>query len=311
MGRKRMTELAPWLLPLRKAQKRTVFYAKMALDKNKYAAERRDELLEHPVFTTSSVVINRDSGFDIQYQYNKAYNLEIAARPVNGIVIRPGETFSFWKLVKDADAQTPYKEALALKEGEMSTVEGGGLCQLSNLLFWMFLHTPLTIVERHSHSTEFFPASLCGMPEGADAAVAEGWKDLKVRNDTQNTFQVRAAVREDELWGEIRAVYPLNVKYEVYHKHLRYYSEENAIYRENDVLRKTISCSTGTVLDDARLFHSKSEVKHPLEAAMEQQMKAEQTADDNNGLRRGVSGGSGYRRSFRSKRGTLGKLQQE
>lgn len=278
MRRKRITELAPWLLPLRKAQKRTFFYAKMALDKNRYAAERCGEPLENQIFAAKSVVINRNSGFDIQYQYNKAYNLEVAARPVNGILIRPGETFSFWKLVKDADAQTPYKEALALKEGEMSTVEGGGLCQLSNLLFWLFLHTPLTIVERHSHSTEFFSASVCGMPEGADAAVAEGWKDLKVRNDTQNVFQILVAVKEDELCGEVRAVYPLNVEYEVYHKHLRYYSKGNEIFRENDVFRKVISCSTGSVLDDARLFHSKSQVKHPLEAVVNAETDMPETA---------------------------------
>lgn len=278
MGRKRITELAPWLLPLRKAQKRTFFYAKMALDKNKYAAERSGEMLENQIFTTSSVIINRESGFDIQYQYNKAYNLEVAARPVNGVLIRPGETFSFWKLVRNADAKTPYKEALALKEGEMSTVSGGGLCQLSNLLFWMFLHTPLTIVERHSHSTEFFSASVCGMPEGADAAIAEGWKDLKVRNDTRNVFQVFAEVKGDELCGEIRAAYPLSVEYEVYHKHLHYYSRGNEIYRENDVFRKVKNRFTGATLDDARLFHSKSQVKHPLEAVLDPQVNTPQIA---------------------------------
>lgn len=264
MTRRRMTEAMPWLLPLRKKQKRACFYAKMALDKNHYSKERQEGTLENRIFSASSVIINRNSGFDIQYQYNKAYNLEVASKPVNGIIIRPGETFSFWKLLKNADAQTPYKEALALKEGEMSTVEGGGLCQLSNLLFWMFLHTPLTIVERHSHSTEFFSAAVCGMPEGADASVAEGWKDLKVRNDTQNAFQIVVEVKEDELCGEIRAMYPLNVEYEVYHKHLRYYSKDNDIYRENDVFRKTVNCNTGAILDDARLFHSMSMVKHPL-----------------------------------------------
>lgn len=265
MKRKRMTELMPGLLPLRQRQKKACFYLKMMLDRNHYAKEKREELLENSIYTADSVIINRNSGFDIAYQYNKAYNLEVASKPVNRVLIRPGETFSFWRLLKKADAQTPYKEALALKEGEMSTAEGGGLCQLSNLLFWMFLHTPLTILERHSHSTEFFAASVCQMPEGADASVAEGWKDLKVRNDTQNVFQVLVSVNEDELWGEIRAMYPLNVEYEVYHKYLRYYSVGNDVYRENDVFRKTVSCASGTVLDDARLFHSKSMVKHPLE----------------------------------------------
>ena len=265
MRRKRITEMMPGLLPLRKKQKRACFYLKMALDKNRYAIHGREEPLEFQVFEASSTVINRDSGFDIQYQYNKAYNLEVASKPLDGILIRPGETFSFWKLLKDADRNTPYKEALALQEGQMSTVDGGGLCQLSNLLFWMFLHTPLTIVERHSHSAEFFPAAACNMPEGSDASVAEGWKDLKARNDTRNVFQIKIAVKGDELCGSIRAAGQLNVEYEVYHKNLRYYAVGDDIYRENDVFRRSVSKSTGAVLDDRRLLHSRSMVKHPLD----------------------------------------------
>lgn len=72
-------------------------------------------------------------------------------------MIAPGETFSFWLAVRYADRHTPYKEGLAMVNGELVPQKGGGLCQLSNLLFWLFLNSPLTLVERHGHAVKDFP----------------------------------------------------------------------------------------------------------------------------------------------------------
>ena len=94
---------------------------------------------------------NRSTGFSMMYQKNKVFNLKLAAATMDKLVIRPGETFSFWQLVRYADRDTPYREGLVEIDGKLTTRPGGGLCQISNLLFWMFLHTPLTIVERRGH----------------------------------------------------------------------------------------------------------------------------------------------------------------
>lgn len=110
MSRKRLTQVFPWLLPLRRWQRKKLFYIKMRFDKNRYAGEILNSVLPYEAFTTSSLMINRKSGFDIKYQMNKVHNLKLAAKTVNGIVIRPGETFSFWQLVRYADKKERYKD---------------------------------------------------------------------------------------------------------------------------------------------------------------------------------------------------------
>ena len=148
MPRKRLTQIFPFLLPLRKWQRKKLFYMKMNLDGNRYAHSRSDELLPVRAFEASSLLINQNSGFDIKYQFNKVHNLKLAANTINGVMIMPGETFSFWKLARKADSYVKYKDGLSVVDGEIRGSYGGGLCQLSSLLYWMFLHTPLTVTER-------------------------------------------------------------------------------------------------------------------------------------------------------------------
>jgi len=189
MTRKRITQIFPWLLPLRRKQQLLFFYTKMKLDKNCYAAKNLDNLLPHQLFETSCPLYNKETGFDMVYQENKVFNLKLAAATLDNLVIRPQETFSFWKLVRYADRYTAYKEGLIVINGKLTTTLGGGMCQMSNLLFWMFIHTPLTILERHGHAVKDFPEPPSDAPLGVDATVLEGWLDLKVRNDTDSTFQ--------------------------------------------------------------------------------------------------------------------------
>ena len=51
--------------------------------------------------------------------------------------------------------------------GQIGGDIGGGLCQLSNLIFWMTLHTPLTVVERYRHSHDVFPDATVPSPSAA------------------------------------------------------------------------------------------------------------------------------------------------
>ena len=51
---------------------------------------------------------------DMQYQYNKIVNLKIAAKRLNGIVLRPGETFSYWKSIGNPTALKGYKKGIVL-----------------------------------------------------------------------------------------------------------------------------------------------------------------------------------------------------
>ena len=73
---------------------------------------------------------------------------------------------------------------------------------MSSFLYWLFLHTPLTITEQHIHGIDLH-LNMPGIPQGIDAAVAEGWLDLKVRNDTAHTFQLLVAVDSHNMSGTV------------------------------------------------------------------------------------------------------------
>lgn len=65
-------------------------------------------------------------------------------------VLRPGEVFSYWKLIGKPARRKGYLDGMVLKSGAFHAGCGGGLCQLSNLIFWMTIHTPLTVTERQA-----------------------------------------------------------------------------------------------------------------------------------------------------------------
>ena len=91
MARKRVTQLFPWLLPIRTRQRLLCFYTKMRLDGNRYAGERTSEALPCLVFESSCPMYNYDTGFDMKYQENKVFNLKLAAATLDKLMIRPGE----------------------------------------------------------------------------------------------------------------------------------------------------------------------------------------------------------------------------
>ena len=95
MKRKRLTQVFPFLLPIRKWQRKKLFYLEMLIDGNKYAKNKFEALLPNTVFETSSLMLNENSGFDMKYQINKVHNLKLAARTINKVIIEPNETFSF------------------------------------------------------------------------------------------------------------------------------------------------------------------------------------------------------------------------
>ena len=118
------------------------------------------------------------------------------------LIIAPGETFSFWNAVRGADQETAYKNGYVLSDGRLQLLPGGGLCQMSSFLYWLFLHTPLTITEQHTHGIDLH-LNMPGIPQGINAAVSEGWLDLKVKNNTAHTFQLLVAVDSHNMSGMV------------------------------------------------------------------------------------------------------------
>ncbi len=263
MSAKRVTERFPFLLPLRRFQKKRCFYAKMALDRNHYAKVKDPAVLSYEIFSATSKMINEHSGYDIRYQYNKVHNLKLAAAPIHRVLIRPGETFSFWMLVRGADRHQRYLDGLNLENGKIVGSYGGGLCQLSNLLFWLFLHTPMTIVERHGHRVESFPPAGEQLPAGTDATIHEGWLDLKVRNDTEACYQILLAFTDTDLCGSIHCDEPAQYRYEVYNGPVRYTCRQGKTRQHAQVCRRCIRLADGETQDEI-LYENHCEIGYPL-----------------------------------------------
>jgi vancomycin resistance protein VanW len=264
MARKRLTQIFPWLLPLRKKQRLIWFYAEMDKDGNRYSSTQGQELLPYKLFEAKSLLYNYETGFDMVYQENKVFNLKLAAATLDKVLIRPGETFSFWRFVRHADKTEPYREGLIVKDGQLVTVAGGGMCQMSNLLFWVFLHSPLSVVERHTHALKDFPPPPSEEPEGVDATVTEGWLDLKVRNDTDLTFQIHLDFDQQYIIGSLLTDENLPYVYEIVGRDLRYFRREGNIFEENSIYRQQLATADRKMLSEELLYKNLCQIGYEL-----------------------------------------------
>lgn len=253
MTRKHLTEIFPWLLPLRRRQRIFSFYRKMKRGGSVYAVQQQDEPLPYMLFETRCPMINGNTGFDIKYQENKVFNLKLAAKKLNGLLIRPGETFSFYQAIRYADRDTPYKDGLAEINGRLTTEYGGGLCMLSNLLFWTLLHAPLSIIERHGHREKDFPEPPSDALYGVDAAVAEGWLDLKFKNETELCFQLGIEFEKEQIIGRVLSSGEPGIRYELINGVLSYERKDGRIYEKAPVIRRKLS-PNGELLGEEELY---------------------------------------------------------
>jgi len=154
----------------------------------------------------------------MRLQHNKVKNLTIASRRLNGLMVKPGETFSFWRRIGNPTRRKGYVEGMVLFYGNVTAGVGGGLCQLSNLIYWMALHTPLTVTERHRHSYDVFSDSGRTQPFGSGATCAYNYLDLQIKNETDRPYQLIVYLTDTHLVGEWRSTTPSLRRYEVYEK---------------------------------------------------------------------------------------------
>lgn len=169
----------------------------------KYGKVRNDTHFEHAVFHHKSMILRPLKDVDMYLQENKRTNLQLAIQHLNNVVLEPGQTFSIWRLVGRPSKRKGYLDGLVLKQGNIDKDTGGGLCQLGNLLFWIFAHSELTIKERYRHGFDVFPDVNRKVPFGAGATLAYNYIDLQVKNETKNTFQIKLWLDNTHLHGEL------------------------------------------------------------------------------------------------------------
>ncbi len=203
-----------------------------------FAKKLQMEPLPYSYYSHKTILMRQLKDVDMWLQENKVINLRIATKRLDGIIIRPGEVFSYWKLIGKPSARKGYVEGMILKNGGFEPGVGGGLCQLSNLIFWMTVHTPLTVVERHRHGYDVFPDSNRTQPFGSGATCFYPHGDLMIKNNTNDTYQLFVHVGEEYLEGEWRVTRAPQYRYEIVERNHEMrrefwggYSRHNELYQ--------------------------------------------------------------------------------
>lgn len=242
------------------------------IQKRKYfATERQQTPLVYSCKTHKTILLRQLKDVEMQLQYNKITNLRIAARCLNGVILRPGEVFSYWKLIGKPTRRKGYLEGMVLCNGTVHSGIGGGLCQMSNLIFWMTIHTPLTVIERHRHGYDVFPDSNRTQPFGSGATCFYPHGDLMIRNDTTDTYQLLVHVGETHLEGEWRVSAKPQYRFCIIEKNHRMQSESWGGYSRHNELYQQKYDLHGNLLEEKQIVSNSAIMMYSpfLEAAKE------------------------------------------
>lgn len=120
---------------------------------------------------------------------NRLNNIQITCSKLNGTTVESSKSFSFCQTVGKATEEKGYKKADVIVDKQVTQALGGGNCQVSSTLYNAILKvSDFKVTERHPHGKK-----VNYVPEGKDAAVSYGSKDLKFVNNTSNTIKIYAS----------------------------------------------------------------------------------------------------------------------
>jgi len=113
-------------------------------------------------------------------------NIELGIARINGTILEPGEEFSFKKALGTTTIEDGFSEERIFLNGEVTKGIGGGLCQVSTVLFRTAMASALPITERSNHSF-----TVSRYDSGLDATYSDPGPDFKFVNDTENPIMIK------------------------------------------------------------------------------------------------------------------------
>ena len=230
------------------------------LHRTRYPKEKSSQPLSCAAYRYQAGLIKRGKDIDPATQYAKAENIAIACRKINGILLKPGEEFSFWRSVGPTTARRGYQAGRVIERGTLVTGIGGGLCNLGNTIHLLALHSPLTVTEVHYHSDALAPDHGERVPMSAGTSVRYNYIDLRLRNDTEQTFQFLAEVKDETLFAELRCEQELPFSYAVTEENHRFVQENGKFYRMSRIYRDTLEKDSGKLIRHELIRDNRSEV---------------------------------------------------
>jgi len=263
MGKKRnFCEISPTTYYISQQKEILKRHLKNLFGRERYAKTRQTGKLPTVVFASQGNMIKRGPGIDPVLQQNKADNIRLACSKIDGIIVCPGETFSFWRLVGKTSKRNGFAEGRVLVNGKLVAGVGGGLCNLANTINLLMLHSPMTTTEMHHHSDALAPDhDGKHIPYSAGTSVNYNYIDLRFRNDTDQPVQVCTWCEGDNLMAEMRTTKPYPYTYrlteEDHHFHLE---SDGRYYRISRIYRESLDRSTGKVVKRELNWKNHSEV---------------------------------------------------
>lgn len=201
--------------------------------------ERKKDFFECVVARHQSVLRRKLGDSSPRLQEQKIINLKQAIKKLNGVVIEPGDVFSLWKIIGKPKYQDGYVDGMLLSNGKIVEGLGGGLCQLSNFLYWIFLHAPIETVERYHHSMDVFPDSGRTLPFGSGATILYNFIDLKVKNRSRYPLQLKIWLTDRHLKGQILSPTSIPEKFHILEKEHCFVKKGKQYFRYNEIFRET------------------------------------------------------------------------
>lgn len=239
----------------------------------KLAKDISERILPVKVFEFNSNMIKRAPGVDLTTQLNKAVNIDIACKCINGVVVHPGEVFSFWKLIGRITPKKGYLEGRTIVQNRLVTGIGGGLCNLGNSVNRLVLHTPMEIVEFHKHSDALAPDEGERVPLSAGTAVAYNYIDYRFRNNSDQDVQLLLWCEGETLFGEFRAEREFPCRYELAEEGHCFQEEKGKYYRVSKIYRKVIEKESGKEVGKELIWDNHSEVMFDYSLIPPEQIK--------------------------------------
>jgi vancomycin resistance protein YoaR len=126
-------------------------------------------------------------------------NIQIASQKINGLVLKPGEKFSFNRAVGPRTEMRGYKAAPSYLGKDSPSTIGGGICLLSSALYQAALKSDLQIIERFPHLR-----TIKSVPLGLDATVWYGVSDLSFQNNLPFPLQIKSEINASSLLIQIK-----------------------------------------------------------------------------------------------------------
>lgn len=258
--RRRFCEISPVCYAISVKKENCKRSLKDQLSKEHFANTFQSDPLPNLVSGHSFELIKTGPGIDRTLQENKAVNIELAGACISGLLIHPGEVFSFWRLVGKPTAKRGYKNGRVIIADRIAPGLGGGLCNLGHSIHRLVLHSPLEVMEFHCHSDALGPDEGPRIPFGTGTSLCYNHRDFRFRNTSDQDVQLIVRCRDGSCCTELRSQRPFPWGYSLTEEDCHYRKEGEKYYRSSRIYRETVDKETGRTVRRELVLDNHSEV---------------------------------------------------